>query len=115
MPVFNNLKSLRIKSDKKRGWQAMPVLLRNCPRLDILGLLHHVTDKCGDACDCNIFGKTKEMEIFVEENEPTELRVPEVAMLIPQMIEVYNSLSSCNVQLLVSDYLSKKWAAKGRL
>ncbi|CAN6905264.1 hypothetical protein Bca4012_095647 [Brassica carinata] len=156
MPVFNNLKSfLRIKSDKKRGWQAMPVLLRSCPRLETLvleGLLHHETDKCGDACDCIIredkglslascpatmleiqgflgtmkemalikhfldnFQCLKEMEIFVEEDEPTELRVPEVAMLIPQMIEVYNSLSSCNVQLLVSDYLSKKWAAKGSL
>nr|VDD57788.1 unnamed protein product [Brassica oleracea] len=153
MPVFNNLKSfLRIKSDKKRGWQAMPVLLRSCPRLETLGLLHHEKDKCGDACDCIIredkglslascpatmleiqgflgtmkdmalikhfldnFQCLKEMEIFVEEDEPTELRVPEVAMLIPQMIEVYNSLSSCNVQLLVSDYLSKKWAAKGSL
>lgn len=39
MPVFNNLKSfLRIKSDKKRGWQAMPVLLRSCPRLETLVL-----------------------------------------------------------------------------
>ncbi|CAL9224383.1 unnamed protein product [Arabidopsis halleri] len=55
LPVFNNLKSLSIKSDESRGWQAMPVLLRNCPHLETLvleGLLHHVTDKCGDACDC---------------------------------------------------------------
>ncbi|CAL9224384.1 unnamed protein product, partial [Arabidopsis halleri] len=55
LPVFNNLKSLTIKSDESRGWQAMPVLLRNCPHLETLfleGLLHHVTDKCGEACDC---------------------------------------------------------------
>ncbi|EOA25263.1 hypothetical protein CARUB_v10018578mg [Capsella rubella] len=55
MPVFKNLKSLDIKSDKKRGWQAIPVLLRNCPHLETLifrGLLHDATDKCGDACDC---------------------------------------------------------------
>ncbi|XP_006283699.2 F-box/LRR-repeat protein At1g52650 isoform X1 [Capsella rubella] len=55
MLVFNNLKSLTIKSEKSLGWQAMPVLLMNCPHFDTLvleGLLHHVTDKCGDACDC---------------------------------------------------------------
>ncbi|AEE83351.2 unnamed protein product [Arabidopsis thaliana] len=55
MPVFNNLKSLTLKSHKSRGWQAMPVLLRNCPHLETLvleGILHHVTDKCGYACDC---------------------------------------------------------------
>ncbi|KAG7566516.1 FBD domain [Arabidopsis suecica] len=55
MPVFNNLKTLGIKSDEGRGWQALPALLRNCPHLEFLiieGLLHYVTDKCGDACDC---------------------------------------------------------------
>ncbi|KAL0866240.1 hypothetical protein Bca101_045358 [Brassica carinata] len=55
VPVFNNLKSLTIKSDKDRGWQAMPALLRNCPHLEtivIQGLVHRVTDKCGDVCDC---------------------------------------------------------------
>ncbi|ESQ44192.1 hypothetical protein EUTSA_v10006398mg [Eutrema salsugineum] len=55
MPVFNNLKLLAIYSDMDRGWQAMPGLLRNCPHLETLiieGLLHYVTDKCGDACDC---------------------------------------------------------------
>ena len=34
LPVFNNLKSLAIRSDKDRGWQAMPALLRNCPQLE---------------------------------------------------------------------------------
>ncbi|CAA7039039.1 unnamed protein product [Microthlaspi erraticum] len=55
MPVFHNLKWLKIKSSELRGWQAMPVLLRNCPQLETLvleGLEHYVTDKCGDACDC---------------------------------------------------------------
>ncbi|VVA99233.1 unnamed protein product [Arabis nemorensis] len=55
MPVFSNLKFLRLRSSENRGWQAMPVLLRNCPHLETLvleGLLHYVTDKCGDACDC---------------------------------------------------------------
>ncbi|XP_010512119.1 PREDICTED: F-box/LRR-repeat protein At3g58930-like isoform X2 [Camelina sativa] len=55
MPVFKNLKMLGIESEEGRGWQAMPVLLRNCPHLETLiieGLLHYETDKCGDACDC---------------------------------------------------------------
>ncbi|KFK35131.1 hypothetical protein AALP_AA5G241700 [Arabis alpina] len=55
VPVFNNLKILHILSSENRGWQAMPVLLKNCPHLELLvfdGLLHHVTDRCGDACDC---------------------------------------------------------------
>ncbi|KAG7566511.1 F-box-like domain superfamily [Arabidopsis suecica] len=144
-----------LESGKERGWQAMPVLLRNCPHLETLvieGLLHHVTDKCGDACDCiyredkghsltscpvkkleiqgfrgtmkemtmikhflDYFPCLKEMEIYVEENDPTELRFPEVSKVIKQMMEEYNKLSSCNVQLLVSDYLCKKWTAKGRI
>ncbi|ESQ44189.1 hypothetical protein EUTSA_v10005932mg [Eutrema salsugineum] len=149
MPVFHKLKSLAIKSDKDRGWQAMPVLLRNCPHLETLvieGLVHHVTDKCGDACDCisredkgrsltscpvkvleirgflgtmkemamikhflDYFPSLKEMEIFVEEDGPTQLRNPEVSKHILEMFELYNKLSSCNVQLLVSDSLEKKW------
>jgi len=38
MPLFNNLKSLTIESNERRGWQAMPVLLRNCPHLETLVL-----------------------------------------------------------------------------
>jgi hypothetical protein len=36
MPVFNNVKTLGIKSDYDRGWQAVPALLRNCPHLETL-------------------------------------------------------------------------------
>ncbi|KFK22618.1 hypothetical protein AALP_AAs68706U000100 [Arabis alpina] len=51
VPVFNNLKA---RSETDRGWQAVPILLKNCPHLETLvldGLLHFKTDKCGDACD----------------------------------------------------------------
>ncbi|XP_019099741.1 PREDICTED: putative F-box/LRR-repeat protein At3g58880 [Camelina sativa] len=45
-----------IDSSMDIAWQAMPVLLRNTPHLETLvikgGLLHCVTDKCGDACIC---------------------------------------------------------------
>ncbi|KAF3597995.1 hypothetical protein DY000_02021013, partial [Brassica cretica] len=55
MPVFNNLLNLSIESNKKKGWQVMPLLLKSCPHLHTLllkGLVHRVTDKCGDACAC---------------------------------------------------------------
>ncbi|KAG2324764.1 hypothetical protein Bca52824_007492 [Brassica carinata] len=138
MPVFNNLKSLAIESDKARGWQTMPALLRNCPHLETLviqGLVHHVTDKCGDACVCisredkglsltfcpvkvtkihgfqgtmkemalikhflDYFPSLKEMEVYPEENNnPTQLGNQRVL----EMFELYNKLSSCNVQLFI--------------
>ncbi|KAL9281605.1 putative F-box/LRR-repeat protein [Arabidopsis thaliana] len=145
MPVFKNLKSLSIKSVESRGWQAMPVLLRNCPHLETLvleTLLHHVTDKCGDACDCvsreekgrslkscpvkvlkiqEFQGTMKEMHMikhfldylpclketkifYMKKNDrTTQLRViPEVPEVIAEMVEHYNKLSNCNVQLVVS-------------
>ncbi|KAH0867334.1 hypothetical protein HID58_074356 [Brassica napus] len=55
MPVFNNLLNLSIERNKKKGWQVMPLLLKSCPHLHTLllkGLVHGVTDKCGDACAC---------------------------------------------------------------
>ncbi|KAF8046370.1 hypothetical protein N665_3764s0001 [Sinapis alba] len=55
MPVFNNLTTLSIKSVMIQGWQAMPLLLRSCPRLESLiigGLLHSISDTCGDVCVC---------------------------------------------------------------
>ena len=99
-----------IREDKGLSLESCPVTM-----LEIQGFLGTMKEMALIKHFLDNFECLKEMEIFVEEDEPTELRVPEVAMLIPQMIEVYNSLSSCNVQLLVSDYLSKKWAAKGRL
>ncbi|KFK37745.1 hypothetical protein AALP_AA3G024400 [Arabis alpina] len=142
MPVFNNLKFLYIKSDKSRGWQATPFLLRNCPHLEYLiieGLVHHLTDKCGDACDCiyrkdkgrslrscpvNVIvilafrGTMKEMnmiehfldyfpclkniKIFIEKNGDPELRSdPEVWESVVGMIEEFNEMYSCDVQLLM--------------
>ncbi|CDY45993.1 BnaA02g18030D [Brassica napus] len=62
MPVFNNLLNLSIESDREKGWQVMPILLKSCPRLhtfEIKGLVHRETNKCGDACAC-IPGKHKE-------------------------------------------------------
>ncbi|CAF2265288.1 BnaCnng57020D [Brassica napus] len=55
MPVFENLTTLSVKSVMIQGWQAMPILLRSCPRLESLyigDLLHSITDACGDVCVC---------------------------------------------------------------
>ncbi|KAJ0239330.1 F-box domain-containing protein [Hirschfeldia incana] len=56
MPIFNNLLNLSIESNKQKGWQVMPLLLKSCPNLQTLvfkGLVHKVTNRCGDACACN--------------------------------------------------------------
>ncbi|KAG2324766.1 hypothetical protein Bca52824_007494 [Brassica carinata] len=138
LPVFKNLKSLAIESHKYRGWQTMLALIRNCPHLETLvieGLVHRVTDKCGDVCDCisredkglslklcpvkvmeihgfqgtmeemamikhflDYFPCLKEMEVYAEENNnPTQLENQRVL----KMFELYNKLSSCNVQLFI--------------
>ncbi|KAG2308579.1 hypothetical protein Bca52824_028327 [Brassica carinata] len=55
MPVFHKLLTLSFESDKERGWQVVPLLLNNSPNLETLlikGLVHRVTDICGDACVC---------------------------------------------------------------
>ncbi|KAH0886442.1 hypothetical protein HID58_062538 [Brassica napus] len=55
MPVFHKLLTLSFESDKERGWQVVPLLLNNSPNLETLvikGLVHRVTDRCGDACVC---------------------------------------------------------------
>ncbi|KAL1200728.1 F-box/LRR-repeat protein [Cardamine amara subsp. amara] len=55
MPVFNNLLNLSIESSKDKGWQVMPLLLKSCPNLHTLvikGLVHRVTNRCGDVCSC---------------------------------------------------------------
>ncbi|KAJ0239972.1 F-box domain-containing protein, partial [Hirschfeldia incana] len=65
MPVFHNLRTLSFESDKERGWQVLPLLLNNSPNLETLaikGLVHKVTDRCGDACVCIAKKKKKKME-----------------------------------------------------
>ncbi|CAA7016706.1 unnamed protein product [Microthlaspi erraticum] len=51
IPVFNNLIQLTIETDRKRGWESLPNLLKNCPNLETLvfqGLDYKDTDGCGD-------------------------------------------------------------------
>ncbi|KAL0674781.1 hypothetical protein Bca4012_002762 [Brassica carinata] len=68
VPVFHNLLTLSFESDKEKGWQVLPLLLNNSPNLETLvikGLLHKVTDRCGDACVCIAKKKKKKMEELV--------------------------------------------------
>ncbi|EOA15493.1 hypothetical protein CARUB_v10004737mg [Capsella rubella] len=55
IPLFNNLTQLTIESNPIVGWQSLPGLLRNSPKLETLifeGLIHKATDGCGDVCLC---------------------------------------------------------------
>ncbi|KAL0729845.1 hypothetical protein Bca4012_025938 [Brassica carinata] len=55
IPLFSNLTGLSFESDEKQGWQVLPLLLKNSSVLETLvikGLVHKVTDKCGDVCAC---------------------------------------------------------------
>ncbi|XP_024005810.1 F-box protein At4g27050 isoform X2 [Eutrema salsugineum] len=57
MPVLNNLLTLSIESDEEKGWEVIPRLLCNSPNLQTLvikGLVHRVTEWCGNACPCII-------------------------------------------------------------
>ncbi|EOA30731.1 hypothetical protein CARUB_v10013870mg [Capsella rubella] len=97
MPVFHNVKKLLIYSDKGRGWQAVPVLLRNCPHLEILifeGIVHHVTDKCGDACDC-IYRKEKGRSLRSCPVKVVEIKDFGVTMKEKHMIEHFLDYFSC--------------------
>ncbi|KFK22939.1 hypothetical protein AALP_AAs55242U000100 [Arabis alpina] len=54
-PVFKNLTQLTIESDSNIGWESLPGLLMNCPRLETLfirGLGHKHNDGCGNVCCC---------------------------------------------------------------
>ncbi|KAF2613712.1 hypothetical protein F2Q70_00013921 [Brassica cretica] len=56
MPQFNNLIKLSFESHKERGWQVLPLLLRKSPNLETLiikGLVHKITNLCGDVCVCD--------------------------------------------------------------
>lgn len=117
------------------------------------GLLHYVTDECGDVCPCisregkgrslkscpvkrleiqgfrgtmkeinmikhflDYFSCLNRLDVFVEDNDPTQLKNDQVSDLVIEMFELYSKLwPSCNVQLLVSDYLDAKWTAQGHI
>ncbi|EOA18915.1 hypothetical protein CARUB_v10007547mg [Capsella rubella] len=54
-PEFKNLVKLSFESHKERGWQVLPLLLKKSPNLETLvikGLVHEITNECGDACVC---------------------------------------------------------------
>ncbi|CAA7022854.1 unnamed protein product [Microthlaspi erraticum] len=72
MPVFNNLLRLSIESDKEKGWQIVPLLLNKSPNLQTLvikGLVHKVTNGCGDVCPCNPSKRRKKRKRMMKEEE----------------------------------------------
>ncbi|CAH2034988.1 unnamed protein product [Thlaspi arvense] len=56
IPEFKNLVQLTIESNPKIGWESLPGLLKNCPKLKTLvmkGLGHKYNKGCGNVCCCN--------------------------------------------------------------
>ena len=100
------------REDKGRSLTSCPVKM-----LEIRGFRGTMKEMTMMKHFLDYFLCLKAMNIYVEENDPTELRFPEVSKCIMQMMEEYNKLSSCNVELLVTDYFyfSEKWTAKGRI
>ncbi|XP_010417389.1 PREDICTED: F-box protein At3g03040-like [Camelina sativa] len=97
LPVFNNVKTLGIYSEEVRGWQAVPALLRNCPHLEILtfeGLVHYVTDKCGDACSC-IYRKDKGSSLTTSPVKVVKVRGFGVTMKELHMVEHFLDYFPC--------------------
>ncbi|XP_018469367.1 F-box/LRR-repeat protein At1g48400-like [Raphanus sativus] len=75
MPMFNNLLNLSIESNKQNGWQVMPLLLESCPILRTLvfkGLVHKVTNRCGDACVCSPSPSQKKRKMMVVKKKKEE-------------------------------------------
>ncbi|CAL9218103.1 unnamed protein product [Arabidopsis halleri] len=72
MPVFNKLLKLSIESNKEKGWQVMPLLIKSCPNLQTLvikGLEHRVTNGCGDACACSPKKHIRKRKIVMNKKE----------------------------------------------
>ncbi|XP_018467960.1 F-box/LRR-repeat protein At1g48400-like [Raphanus sativus] len=84
MPMFNNLLNLSIESNKQNGWQVMPLLLKSCPILQTLlfkGIVHKVTNRCGDACVCSPRQKKRKMMVVKKKKEECCLRTCRVKVL----------------------------------
>ncbi|XP_013615702.1 PREDICTED: F-box/LRR-repeat protein At1g48400-like [Brassica oleracea var. oleracea] len=94
MPMFNNLLNLSIESDKEKGWQVMPLLLNSCPNLHTLvikGLVHRITNRCGDACACI---PKKQRKILEEEKTISCLWTCQVKVL--EILEYGGSFEELN-------------------
>ncbi|CAN6864150.1 unnamed protein product [Brassica oleracea] len=94
MPMFNNLLNLSIESDKEKGWQVIPLLLNSCPNLHTLvikGLVHRITNRCGDACACI---PKKQRKILEEEKTISCLWTCQVKVL--EILEYGGSFEELN-------------------
>ncbi|CAH8256561.1 unnamed protein product [Arabidopsis lyrata] len=93
IPLFNNLTHLTIESNPEVAWDSLPGLLKNSPNLETLvfkGLVHQVTDKCGDMCLCKPW-EEEEDEEEEEEEVPTCLPLCPVKVLkILDFGEIYD-------------------------
>ncbi|KAG7574662.1 F-box domain [Arabidopsis suecica] len=121
LPMFDNLVYLSIASDKKQGWQILPLLIKNSPNLETLvfkGLEHYVTTKCGDACVCSGYmekspsclssSRVKVLEISLYQGTSRELnQVRHFLMKLP-FLELVKIRAANNIQVPIDvQYLLK--------
>ncbi|KAL9302582.1 F-box/LRR-repeat protein [Arabidopsis thaliana] len=121
LPMFDNLVYLSIASDKKQGWQILPLLIKNSPNLETLvfkGLEHYTTKQCGDACVCSgILGKSssclsssrvKVLEIWSYQGTSKELKQMGHFLMKLQFLELVKIRAVSNLQVPIDiQYLLK--------
>ncbi|XP_010506110.1 PREDICTED: F-box/LRR-repeat protein At2g42720-like [Camelina sativa] len=121
LPMFDNLVCLSIASDKKQGWQVLPLLIKNSPNLETLifkGLEHYVTSKCGDACVCFVTwegsrsclssSRVKVLEIWGYQGTPRELNQVKHFLKKLPCLELVKICAVINIQVPIDvQYLLK--------
>ncbi|CAA7024407.1 unnamed protein product [Microthlaspi erraticum] len=128
MPVFNNVKFLGVSGEEGRDkcGDACPCIssedrglsLKSCPvnRLEIQGFRGTMKEMTIIKHFLDFLPSLKRFDVFVEDDEPTQLRNAELSNCVTEMFALYDKLfPSSNVQLLVSDYLEKKWKEQGHI
>ena len=92
--------------------------LRSCPvnRIEIQGFRATMKEMTLIKHFLDYFPSLKRLDAVVEDNEPTQLRNPELSKCVTEMFGLYNKLHpSCSVELMVSPFLQKKWREQGHI
>lgn len=92
--------------------------LRACPvnRLEIQGFRATMKEMTMIKHFLDYFPGLKRLDVVIEDNEPTQLRNPELSKCVKEMFNLYSRLyPSCSVELMVSSFLQKKWRAQGHI